>query len=183
MRNYLRTHTTEEVRTRLMSGTRAKMSEFLWPRQTERHAKIERQKPWRGVLEWRGIYLAATAGMLLLMVGVLFTAAPAAEHVGQKVFRPGTLSVILFVGGSFALYALAYGWYHPIGRGDRFMMSLYLPLAFSFIWGAESILRRIRKRQGSVWITRSYLTLQWLLFAAICWRLYEIFRVPLFYSS
>ena len=61
------------------------------------------------------------------------------------------------------------------------MLSLYLPLAFCLIWGAESIVRRLRRRQGcSPWITRSYLAAQWLLFALIAWRLVEIFRFPFF---
>jgi hypothetical protein len=62
------------------------------------------------------------------------------------------------------------------------MLSLYLPLVFSLIWGAESIVRRV-SREGSPWISRGYLTAQWVLFAALCWRLFELLRVPHFYDS
>ena len=93
--------------------------------------------------------------------------------------------MVLFVIGSVAGYSLLYAFYAPIARGsgDRFMLSLYLPLVFSLIWGAESIVRRIKRREGSPWITRGYLLTQWMLFAALCWRLVEIFRVPQFYDG
>ncbi len=180
---YLRTHTREEVTSRLTNGVKVKLSEFLWPKQSTRSEKIEKQKPWRGILEWRGIYLGALAVILLGMVGVLLSAAPKPEHAGHVVFRHGTVAILLFTVGSFVVYTLAYGWYTPIGRGDRFMMSLYLPVAFSLIWGSESILKRVRRRHGSPWIFRGYLAAHWLLFAVICWRLVEILRFPWFRNS
>jgi hypothetical protein len=87
--------------------------------------------------------------------------------------------------GAVAGYAVLYGFYAPIARGsgDRFMLSLYLPLVFSLIWGAEGIVRRIDRREGSPWILRGYQAAQWMLFAALCWRVVEILRVPQFYDS
>ena len=181
---YLSTHTREEFVTRLKDGTWNRVTEFLWPKQTKRSDKLEKQKPWRGVLEWRGIYLGWLG---LILVGMLFALrkAPAQpENAGHVVFRHGTVVTLLFVVGCVATYSLAYGWYAPIARGsgDRFMLSLYLPLVFSMVWGAEAILRRVQRRQGSVYIMRGYLAAQWVLFAMVAWRLVEILRSPQFYN-
>ncbi len=183
--NYLRTHSREESITRLQDGTWNKVSEFFWPKQTAIAKKSAIQKPWRGVLEWRGIYLAWLFFVLLALVILLFWGAPKPEHAGHLVLRHGTVATILFVVGCLAAYALAYGWYAPIARGDgdRFTLSLYLPLVFSLIWGAESIMRRIRLRHCSAWITRGYLAAQWLLLAALTWRVVEILRSPNFYNG
>ena len=43
--------------------------------------------------------------------------------------------------GTVTLLTLLYGWYSPIGRGDRFMLSLWMPLVYCFIAGAESAVR------------------------------------------
>jgi hypothetical protein len=180
---YLRTHGTDTFVTRLKDGTWNRTSEFFWPKQTKRSKKIENQKPWKTLLEWRGVYLLFLGGMLGGLMIVLRSAAPKAEHAGHVVFRHGTATIVLFVLGSLAIYSLAYGFYAPIARGsgDRFMLSLYLPLVFSLIWGCESVIRRLRRRQGcSPWIARGYLAAQWLLLAAITWRLVEIFRFPFF---
>lgn len=182
---YLRKHTYEEFVTRLKDGTVSRVGEFLWPKQTKRSEKSENQKPWRGILEWRGVYLAWLAVVLLAMLIVLMSATPKAEHAGHVVFRHGTVTIVLFVLGALTVYSLAYGFYAPIARGsgDRFMLSLYLPVAFSLVWGAEGILKRIRRRQGSLWIMRGYLIAQWVLFATLSWRLIEIVRFPHFYND
>jgi hypothetical protein len=193
--NYLRTHSRQEVIDRLWNGLFSvknpetgvigRVREFFWPQQTTRSDKIEKQKPWRGILEWRGIYLLWLGAVGVALLVVLGSATPKPEHAGHVVFRHGTVSVVLFVLGSVAGYSVLYAFYAPIARGsgDRFMLSLYLPLVFSLIWGAESIVRRIKRREGSPWISRGYLLAQWMLFAALCWRLVEIFRVPQFYDG
>jgi hypothetical protein len=183
LKKYIDTHGTDVFVQRLQDGTWNRVSEFLWPKQTKRSQKIENQKPWKSLLEWRGVYLIWLGVLLVALVVVLCSAAPKAEHAGHVVFRHGTVTIVLFVLGSVAIYCAAYGFYAPIARGsgDRFMLSLYLPLVFCLIWGAESIVRRLRRRQGcSPWITRSYLAAQWLLFALVSWRLVEIFRFPFF---
>jgi hypothetical protein len=179
---YLKTHTREEFVTRLKDGTWNRVTEFFWPKQTKRSKNVENQRPWRGVLEWRGIYLGwlvvVLGGLLIALLG----ATPRPEHAGHVVFRHGTVTTLLFVVGCVLIYSFAYGWYAPIARGsgDRFMLSFYLPLVFSLIWGAESIIKRIRRRQGSPWIPWVYLGAQWALFLAIAWRFVEILRAPQF---
>lgn len=183
--NYLRTHSKGETFSRLEDGVSSKVGEFFWPKQWRPGKNIEKFKGWRNVLDWRGLYLAGLATILAGLLIVLATGAPRAEHAGHVVFKHGTTVVVLFVVGTCAAYALAYGWYSPIakGSGDRFMLSLYLPLVFSFIWGAESIVRRIRRRRGNPWIARGYWIAQWLLFAVIAWRVIELFQVPKFFNG
>jgi hypothetical protein len=192
--NYLRTHAREEIAARLWNGTFGpknretgvvgRVPEFFWPQQTKLIKNLEKWSGWRGILEWRGLYLA-WLGLILAGLLAAAAAAPKAQHAGHLIFRHGSGTIVLFVLGNFAVYSLAYGFYAPIARGsgDRFMLSLYLPLVFSFIWGAESIVRRIRRRQGSPWVTRVYLLAQWMLFAALVWRVVEILRLPKFYNG
>jgi hypothetical protein len=86
----------------------------------------------------------------------------------------------MFVLASCLGYGLVYGWYTPIGRGDRFMLSLYLPLAFSFAWAAESTMNLVKMRGGPRWMEWVYSGLLWTLNAAVVWRLVEVLRLPVF---
>jgi len=116
---------------------------------------------------------------------VLRSATPRAEHAGHVVFRHGTVAIVLFVLGSSPATRPFMRGMRPsrAGSGDRFMLSLYLPLVFSLIWGAEAIVRRIRRRHGSPWIIRGYLAAQWILSAAVAWRVIELLRLPKFYNG
>jgi hypothetical protein len=183
--NYMRTHTREEAVSRLFNGVTSRVGEFFWPKQKRPGKDVGKFSGWRNVLDWRGLYLGGLTAILGGLLIVLATGAPKAQHAGHMVFKHGTITVLLFVFGSFATYALAYGWYAPIakGSGDRFMLSLYLPLVFSLLWGAEAIIRRIRRRQANPWIVRGYLMAQWTLFAVVVWRAVEIFQIPKFYNG
>ena len=174
--NYAATHTREQMMDRLVSGTKTKLGEFLWPGVT---AESRTQKPWKGVLELRGLYLGALLAILLALGITIFFASPKANHPGERL-HPETATIVLFVTGSFAAYSLAYGWYTPIGRGDRFMLSLYAPLVLSFVWASEAFLKRARRRKSHLWIFTGYEIAQWLLFAAVSWRIIEILQFPHF---
>ncbi|MBL9116504.1 MAG: hypothetical protein JNJ83_15970 [Verrucomicrobiaceae bacterium] len=180
MGKYLREHSTEQVLTRLMDGTAAKLSEFFFARTTLRGTK--EPKPWKGVLEWRGWYLATVALIFCGLIVILKFAAPKPANAAQRL-HPEAASKALLVVGSFVVYSLAYGFYTPIGRGDRFMMSLYAPLVISLIWASESLLRRIRRRKAPEWIGTAYNAAHTLLAAAIVWRLIEIVRHPVFLND
>lgn len=175
--NYAATHTPEQMWSRLWEGTKVKVGELLAPPTTLRGTK--QPKPWKGVLEWRGWYL----GGLVLILGGLFVslcfvcARPA--NAAQRL-HPETAAKTLFVLAAIAGYSLAYGWYTPIGRGDRFMLSLYAPLVLSFIWAGESLLRRAHRRHCPGWITVAYHGTHCILALAISWRLIEILRHPYF---
>lgn len=180
--NYLRSHTPQEVQQRLTSGVKAKVTEFLKPEQTTRSKKIEKQKPWRGIYEARGWYLAALAAILATCLLALPLAAPKAQHAGHLIFKPGITITTFFILGSITGYTILYGWYHPIGRGDRFMMSLYLPIAFTLIWAADAIVKRIQLRQGTPWLPRLHHLCHWILFGFLSWRIIEILRTPFFHN-
>ena len=175
-KKYAATHTSDQMLQRLVDGTKVKVMELLWPGKTP-NSKVP--KPWKGVLELRGVYLGALTGIFLGTCTALFLATGKPDHAAQRV-HPETTTQVLFVIGAVVGYSLAYGWYTPIGRGDRFMLSLYAPLVISLVWGAESALRRARRRQASAWIFRAYHTAQWLLVAAVAWRLVEILQFPYF---
>lgn len=174
--NYRTTHTPEQMIDRLVDGTKVKLEEFLAPGVT---AKSRTPKPWKGVLELRGVYL----GALLLILGALALAvrlaSPKAAHSGERL-HPETAAITLFVVGSFVTYSLAFGWYTPIGRGDRFMLSLYAPLVLSIVWACEAFLKRARRRKAHLWIFTGYEVAQWILFAAVVWRIIQILQFPHF---
>lgn len=175
-KNYAATHSQEQMMDRLINGTQVKLTEFFWPGKT---APSRTQKPWKGLLELRGVYLAVLAIMLIAFMIALRWAAPGPEHSGHQL-HPETAGIVLFVLGSFAAYSLAYGWYTPIGRGDRFMLSLYGPIILSLVWACEALVKRARRRKAARWYFVAYTAAQWILFAAISWRLIEIARFPQF---
>ena len=174
--NYLATHGREKMLDRLMTSTANRLGDFFNPGIT---ARSREPKPWKGVLELRGAYAGALMLILSgLLVSMLLTA-PKPAHAGERL-HPEAASIVLFVTGAFAGYSLLYGWYLPEIKGERFMLSLYAPLVLSLTWGAESLLRRARRRKASLAIFVAYEIAQWLLFIAICWRLIEIARFPFF---
>lgn len=178
-KTYAATHTSTEMIQRLANGTRVKVMELLWPKQTLVTKKGP--KPWKGVLEWRGLYLGWLALVLVGLGIAMQMAAPRPLNAAQRL-HPETAAQILFVLGSIVGFSLAYGWYTPIGRGDRFMLSLYAPIVLCLVWACESLLRRARRRNAPEWLFRGYAIAQWLLVAAISWRLVEILRFPQFQS-
>ena len=175
-KNYSSTHSQDQMLDRLVQGTQVKLTEFLWPGKT---AESRTQKPWKGLLELRGVYLGFLLVMLVVLSVALLAAVPRAQHSGESL-HPETAAIVLFVAGSFVGYALLYGWYTPIGRGDRFMLSLYAPMVLSLVWACEALIKRARRRKAGRWFFASYLTAQWLLLAALVWRVVEIVLFPQF---
>jgi len=174
--NYAKTHSNQQMLERLTHGVQVKLADLLAPPVTQQSKK--KPKPWKGLLEHRGWYLT---GLFTIALGVL----AASIGVGKKLpdralLHPESASVVLFVVGALCAYTLAYGWYTPIGRGDRFMLSLYAPLVLSLLWAAESILRRARRRKAPRPLFIAYYSAQWLLFGCLAWRLLEIWQHPVF---
>ena len=176
-KTYAATHTSQQMVDRLVEGTKAKLTELLWPGYTTPSKK--NPKPWKGVLEFRGLYLGWLVLMFAGFIIALRFAAPKPAHAAHRL-HPETTTQVLFVVGAFVGFSLAYGWYHPIGRGDRFMLSLYSPLVLSLVWGCESLVHRARRREAAVWFFYAYHLAIWLLVGAIGWRLVEILRFPYF---
>jgi hypothetical protein len=178
--NYAATHTRDQMLTRLLDGTRDKLVEFFWPGYT---TKSKNPKPWKGVLELRGVYLGALMLLVLLLAAGLRIATPRPVDASQRL-HPETITHVLFVLGVLVGYSLAFGWYcnWPAGpiRGERFMLMLFAPLVLSLVWGCESIVRRAHRRSASAWFARAYQIALWGLIAAIAWRIVEIVQFPLF---
>jgi hypothetical protein len=176
-KKYAATHTSQQMIDRLVDGTKTKLIELFNPGYTTPSKK--NPKPWKGVLELRGLYLGWLMAVFVAMLIALRFAAPKADHAAQRI-HPEAVTQTLFVLGAFMGYSLAYGWYTPIGRGDRFMLSLYAPLVLSLVWACEGLHRRAHRRQAGRWFFITYHSAQWLVVAAVAWRLIEILRFPFF---
>lgn len=178
LRNYLKTHEAAAVQARLKDGTTAKVTGWLAPKPVK--VKKDGTFPgWKILLEKRGWYLAGV-GVVTLAAGVLvWSRRKAVDRVGMKL-PAGSWAPVLFTAGSVVGYSLLYGWYDSIGRGERFMLSLYLPLVFCLIWAAEGLMNLAVKRNAAAWTGYVYQGALWLINAAVVWRLIEIFRNPVF---
>lgn len=171
-------HTAADFRNRLWNGTADVMDDFWTP--AARGKKTEAGPGgWKQLLPWRGWYLAAAAGLMLIPAGVLFFRRKQKDRYCLPT-PCGTLAATVFVLGSFAGYALLYGFYNPVGRGDRFMLSLYLPLLFSVLWAGEGSVTLAQSRGAGRWLNIAWQAGLWVLNAAIVWRIVEVLRNPVF---
>jgi hypothetical protein len=198
--NYHRTHTPEQIRARLSNGVREKVGNFLAPTPTGRNGGTP-EKPWKRVFELRGVYLGATAFIFLAACLMTFIAwlvtsgrrreKPADGSASRMTRGPAATPAIpidwatptgriLFVAGTCVASALAYGWYSPIGRGDRFMISLFFPMVFTFIWAAERRIGRYDPRFQARGLRWGYAGLHALLLVALLWRIHEVVTRPIF---
>ena len=171
-KNYAATHTRDQMRHRLIKGTRAQVLGLLWP---DRQAADEKTPT--GRLDRRGVYLGWLVLALAVLAAVVSLACPRPINAAQRL-HPECAAHILFVLGTVAVYSLVYGWYAAIDPGEQGMLSLYAPMVICVIWASESLLRRARRRNASPWIFHSYHIAQWLLIAAVSWDLFQILRSP-----
>jgi len=95
---------------------------------------------------------------------------------------PEPLALAAFVLACFALYTLAFGFYFPISRsGDRFMLSLYLPLVFSCLATTEALRPLLASWPTTPpKILRAIPIALWCLVAATALRMAEIVIWPTF---
>lgn len=175
---YAKTHTPEQMKNRLVDGYWEKMSRWLAPK-VVKPKKDGSFEGWKVLLDRRGLYLGAVAAVFLGVVILMWSRRRAVNRIGMSL-PCGAGASAMFVVGTLLGYGLLYGWYDPIGRGDRFMLSLYLPLVFSLIWGAENLLDLALMRHAPRWTSHAYQGALWILNAAIVWRLVEILRNPVF---
>lgn len=177
--NYVKFHDVDEMADRLREGSVSVVGEFLRPARLRQEGKeIE---PWEEILPLRGYYLAALF-VILCVVGC--AAQIARQHHEEaepaKADSRGARRVVVFLLGAVTLYAAGYGWYARIETGDRFLMMLFLPLVFSFIWGAESLMRRIPSGEGGTALRRGYAFAHLILLGSICYRVAELVWHPFF---
>ena len=178
--NYFRTHSPEQATARLSEGFWWVSKNFFAPKRAKQH-KDGRQDEWRQLLAGRGIYLATLLGIILCLTAWLRFHRPPAKLAVQKL-QPEWSIAALFVTGTTLLYLLAHGWYLPIGKGDRFMLALFAPLAFSLILAGEGLINRFRARGGSRLPIICYNSAQALLSLAILIRIGKLLAHPEFYG-
>ncbi len=177
---YLKTHSNDEFKTRLSDGMTAVATDFLNPKQAR--LRDGTPDPWRLLLPARGTYLYLLAAMLAgLWLWSLF-GKPRPEIPLQRI-PPASWTVAIFVIGSALVYLGLYGWYHPIGKGDRFMLSLYAPLAVTLVWAAEGLRERILLRGGNRAVTLVYNGAHLCLTAAILFRVAQLAEHPIFFTK
>jgi hypothetical protein len=173
--NYFRTHSTREAFARLADGTWGKLSRFIFPE--KKFSKRKEKTPHRHLLSYRGLYLlafATAAGLFAIWAHAASRPLgslpePETGKALRWLWRPEA-SEMLFVFGTFAFYALAYGWYEPIGRGDRFMMTLYTPLLLWFTWVIVSAVRRTPGRAAH-WLSVAFFAVLTAFVIKNVWRL------------
>ncbi len=182
LEKYRKTHTPEEMQNRLWNGIfgeKGKLDRLINPRRVV----MKKDKPfegWKHILQDRGWYLGGAVA-LLLAAGILFL-----TQWGKGRTMPGTgvpaggWFCALFTVVAVAGYTVAYGWYDPIGRGDRFMLSLYLPIVFSCVWGGEALVSAAVSRRCGRWLPVVWGVLVWALNGVVIWRLTEVLRNPVF---
>lgn len=177
--NYLRTHTREQVWNRLKDGVTVKAGEFLFPKTTKQNKA--RDKPWRALLPDRGLLLF----ILLAQVGVLGVFQQMArrqeERAGLGARRSeSAVWMLLFALGTFTAYALSYGWYTPIGKGDRFMLSLYTPLVLTCVWLGSRFRRRLLGTGWRFTADAVHAASHAVIIGLVLWRVKDLLAVPLF---
>ncbi len=157
---YFRRHTLADALQRGINGAREVVIHFFLPEKKLRgQAFFWRTSPknWRQPLAHRGIYLLVLTALCITL------AWPVRKALWQRRHRPGATCCGVLALVAAALYIGLYGWYYPVGKGDRFMGSLWVPAIFLTFWAA-SLLRRM---DGPPWRTVVYLGVQILVFCSL----------------
>ena len=168
LQNYFQKHTFAEAWDRGWGGSLTVTAGFFFPEPKVKGSAFFWRKPdsrWNQPLAHRGIYLMALA---VLCGGLIW---PVRRAVGVRLGESGNLAFAAFLLLAIALYVGLYGWYYPIGRGDRFMGSLWVPMAFLLFWWAE-ILRRMNNEQRA---DAAYLGIQLAIFSSLLLQVMGIF--------
>lgn len=134
--NYLRRNGWQGAWQRLSTGTYLKIQQLVSPDRKPPWKKEKRGKPRIQILPHRGWYLVAYG---LLALGILI----GSKNLSAR--QPDIAWPLAFGICTFTLYTLAYGWYHPIGPGHRFIMMFYVPLLWSFLIAANSFRQSPRR--------------------------------------
>ena len=147
---YFRRHSLADALQRGTSGACEVVVRFFLPEEKVRGQAFfwrTYTRHWRQPLAHRGVYL--------ILLGTLCAALawPVRREIGQGLRDPGLLSCTLLVVMATGLYIGLYGWYYPVGKGDRFMGSLWVPAAFLLCWTAFTL----RRLPGARWRDTAYL--------------------------
>ncbi len=143
---YFRRHGIGDAAKRLSAGTREVLVRFFFP-----EAKLPLHwifwrpvgKKWEQPLAHRGAYLFLLGGLCAFLI------AGSRSQFVESLKRPENASCLVFAIMLAAVYLILYGWYWPIGRGDRFMGSLWIPCVFVLVWAASVLRRRVDNHLGN----------------------------------
>lgn len=161
---YFQRHSAFHAAQRLLSGTSEVATRFLFP-EPKLPAKNalwrSSSKKWEQPLAHRGL------GLILLAALCLALALLSPPSTLAALRDPGLLAALAFAAAIVLAYALLYGWYFPIGRGDRFMGSLWIPTVAFFSLSARHLAAR-SSASGSrmIYFSAHALLLAWLLLQA-----------------
>jgi len=139
LQGYFLRHSPSDAALRLANGTGLRLRQLFHPEKRWRFPAEKKGDLRRAVLPNRGFYLIGAAALALAM--------------GAFAWRAGVLSApgpvglpLLLFAATFALYALATGWYVPTGPGHRFILTLYLPTLWICAQGSEQLRSVARSR-------------------------------------
>ncbi len=139
--SYRTTHSTEEIRARLKNGAAVlagRVFNFGWAESLP-----------------RGCFALAVAGMLALLLLLLWFVAPKAHHAGQAL-HPETAPIVLFTLLALVVCSLDFGWDLAVLNFGRRTLALYAPLVLSLVWACEALVKRVRRRQMRFPVFYSY---------------------------
>ncbi len=147
LRWYAQRHSPGDAFARLGTGLREVGLRFLFPEPKKPLSTILWRTPgkkWEQPLLHRGIYL-----MALLLLTLLLSWPPNRSLPWRD---PGFLGAAAFAAALLGGFWILYGWYWPIGRGDRFMGSLWMPTLFLLIRAGSSLQPASSWRKAYPWI-------------------------------
>lgn len=128
---YFRRHSAADAFQRLTTGASEVTVRFFFPESKLKFGAMfwrDGRKKWEQPLAHRGVYALVLLGL------VVFLAVLARGEVGRALASPEARARAVFVLLLGGIYVALYGWYWPIGKGDRFMGSLWIPCIFLLTW-------------------------------------------------
>lgn len=140
---YFRRHSTGDAFARLAEGMQEVVVRFFFPEPKLKAGNFfwrKDPKKWEQPLSHRGVYVFALAA---LGIGLAVASRKALAGIWCQ---PDTLARVAFGLMLAGIYVGLYGWYWPIGKGDRFMGSLWIPCVLLLVWLAWSL----RQRAGTI---------------------------------
>ena len=111
--------------------------------------------------------LGVMLGLLLTVTLLAWGTCPKARHAGERL-HPEAATVVLFVVVAIGACALI-GLWDAVVLPVRHLHALVMPLSLTLAWGAESVLRRARRRGLNRGIKAAYLTAMWLM---VLWTIF-----------
>lgn len=137
---YLREHRPEQIYDRLHAGLKTLWQQYAqdggWP-------------------------LALLMLLVLILTALVCWATPRASHAGQRL-HPETATTVMFILAAGLVFIITAAWdVRVLPQQDLHV--LFPPLALSFLWGSESLIRRARRRGAAPALLIAYQGVLWAL--------------------